>query len=182
MVAGGGGSPGCYLNAGFGGDGGDLIAENGFPTTYTTTVDGGLGGSQSSGYALGKGGPGEDGIIITSNPLLNYGEGSGAGGGGYYGGYGGKTSCNSCSSSGGGGGSSYISGHPNCLSTNADGSKSSSSVHFSGLFFSNIIIKPGYNIGDGKAIITGLSRLQFGTFHCSFFITFKILFIICYLN
>ena len=165
MVAGGGGSAGCYYEAGNGGDGGDLQAENGKPSTNSANiVEGGSGGTQNA-ITLGEGGNGEDSVKLEND--FNYkGEGGGGGGGGYYGGQGGKTHCNACSSSGGGGGSSYISGHSSCFSTNEGGSSSNSHIHFSGLYFYNIYIKPGFNVGDGKAIIMGVGNLDICTNNC----------------
>ena len=148
MVAGGGGSGGCYHNGGKGGDGGGLNGQDGSPNSpenITYVVDGGKGGGQGNGN-FGEGITGETGEDPTR------GEAGGSGGGGYYGGRGGKTSGNSQSSSGGGGGSSFISGMPGCIANETI--NQDISVHNSGISFLYPITSSGVNLGDGYAIIT----------------------------
>lgn len=105
MVAGAGGSSGCYTKAGLGGHAGGLRGDNGGDNQAKTKL-GGTGGSQTDGYKLGEGEKGIDGE-----------ESGGSGGAGYWGGKGGKASQEpnvGNSGSGGGGGSSYISGFNSC--------------------------------------------------------------------
>ena len=148
MVAGGGGSGGCFKNGGKGGDGGGLNGQDGSPNSPnddTSVVDGGKVGDQDYG-TVGEGIPGESGEDPTR------GEAGGSGGGGYFGGGGGKTSGNSQSSSGGGGGSSFISGMPGCIANETI--NQDISVHNSGIIFLYPISSSGVNLGDGYAIIT----------------------------
>ena len=107
IVAGGGGSSGCYTNGGEGGHGGGLKGTNGQNNTAGYAV-GGLPGTQDTGYQLLNGEPGSPG-----------GEAGGSGGGGYWGGLNGESTYIGYyqtvgGGSGGGGGSSYISGHDGC--------------------------------------------------------------------
>ena len=152
MVAGGGGSSGCYKNAGLGGDAGGIDGENGKPTTSSYPVDGGKGATQTTGYHIGYGEKG------TSPNSIVRGESPGSGGGGYWGGFAGKSSKDGTSASGAGGGSSFISGNNECIAMNEDGSTRSNSFHFSGLNFTNSITISGFNSGDGKAFIKGLTQ------------------------
>lgn len=87
LVAGGGGGEG---DDGIGGVGGGLSGGNGGPNAKYS----GAGGTQTSGYAFGQGGP-----------ASNKGVG---GGGGWYGGYPSTKRSAPKSNSGGGGGSGYI--------------------------------------------------------------------------
>ena len=150
MVAGGGGSSGCFSNAGLGGHAGGLIGEDG-KNNNDGTCTGGSGGTQTSGYLKVNGGIGTPGN-----------EAGGSGGGGYWGGIGGSAITNGGKGGGGGGGgSSYVSGHPNC-------------TQFRDFVFRKILIIPGNSIminpetnvydlnghtGDGYAIITYLQPL-----------------------
>ena len=104
IVAGGGGSGGCYKKGGKGGDGGGLYGLPGKPRDGGTSP-GGEGGTQESGASLGNGASGSNGDEV-----------GGSGGGGYYGGKGAPSTNDASGSGGGGGGSSYISGFPGCLS------------------------------------------------------------------
>ena len=135
IAGGGGGSDNINDDGGRGGDGGGLTGGN-----ATGGVGDGIGGTQSSGFALGQGGNG------------TYLDGGG-GGGGYYGGQG-ATNNNGC----GGGGSGYISGFPGC------------SNHYSGIVFRNVQMimgnrsMPNWNgetmvgvYGNGHARVTLLS-------------------------
>jgi hypothetical protein len=102
IVAGGGGSGGCYLKGGEGGHGGGLSGTKGSDNEPRTAI-GGEGGTQISGYKLGEGQRGTAGN-----------DAGGSGGGGHWGGYGGGSTPDAIGGAGGGGGSSYVSGHPNC--------------------------------------------------------------------
>ena len=98
IVAGGGGGAEDYQSGGGttkGGNGGGWQGGKGTgdPAPYPYHGDG---GTQTSGYAKGQGGPG------TRCD-------AGGGGGGYWGGFGGNIN------NAGGGGSSYVSGNPNCV-------------------------------------------------------------------
>ena len=154
IVAGGGGSAGCWVFAGNGGDGGGIYGENGQETLTSNSIPGGQGGKQTNGAAFGFGSKGEDGTANTN------GEAGGSGGGGYWGGKGGQSSCNGCSGSGGGGGSSFISGHTGCIAIKSNGEPSSSSIHYSKFRFFNTYTESGVNLGNGNAYIKGLSEIQ----------------------
>ena len=162
MVAGAGGSPGCFQAAGKGGVGGGVTGGDGEDSSADSTIKGGKGGSQTQGAEFGFGERGSDGSVETK------GEAGGAGGSGYWGGFHGGTGDNNKSGAGGGGGSSFISGHPECVAINRDGSKSSSSIHFSKLRFTGTITKPGVNPSDGYAIIIGLGRIPCQTKHLTY--------------
>ena len=103
IVAGGGGSPGCYLYSGKGGSGGTVYGIPGESNKYGT-MSGGKGGDGEDLALFGKGQKGHNGI-----------EADGSGGGGYFGGYGGSAGkvADQCAG-GGGGGSSYVSGYEKC--------------------------------------------------------------------
>ena len=158
IVAGGGGSAGCWKYAGNGGDGGGITGKKGgdsSPSDYSTEtinshLPGGNGGNQTHGGGFGYGSKGDDGAINTR------GEAAGCGGGGYWGGEGGHSSCDGCSGSGGGGGSSFISGHKNCIAILENGEPSTSSIHYSGIYFVDTYTMSGVNIGNGSAYIQGL--------------------------
>lgn len=130
VVAGGGGGAGRnYATGDNGGNGGDLIGDDGQSNGSTgdvscgtagTQVAGGNGG-QWSGYALAASG------TLGNGGLGGAGSSGGGGGGGYYGGGGGSWS-------GGGGGSSYT-----------DAGLTSSTTH-----------TKGFNTGDGVISITVL--------------------------
>lgn len=148
LVAGGGGGCEDHYNYialdGIGGDGGGLTAQDGYNAKA---------GSQTTGYALGKGEPGY--------PQQNN-EAPG-GGGGWYGGYSAYDASRNWNS-GGGGGSSYIKGYNGC---NTDYIQSHQ------LGNSNIILqysdqcelKIGGNHDNGKARITLISykELRYNT-------------------
>ena len=149
IVAGGGGSSGCWKYAGLGGHAGGIAGEKG-KSNRRESLSGGSGGTQTTGYSLLNGGVGTSGD-----------EAGGSGGGGYYGGYGGSSGAGSDESgSGGGGGSSYISGYQNCKK-------------YTGYIFTNTTMIPGYqqmpnpsnsgyetngHTGDGYARITKLKN------------------------
>ncbi len=133
MVAGGGGTA-----AGFkAGNGGNLIAGSCNSATGGTQTAGGVGASPFTAGVFGIGGNGH------------------GGGGGYYGGGGGNTA--NCGS---GGGSSYISGYAGSNSILETGGTTSApihsnnTIHYSGKYFINGIMKKGINKGNGKAKIT----------------------------
>ena len=161
MVAGAGGSPGCYTKAGKGGVGGGIEGGTGEDSSADSSIKGGKGGSQTTGHSFGLGEKGADGTASTK------GEAGGAGGAGYWSGYKGGTGGNGNSGAGGGGGSSFISGHSECISINKDGTRSSSSIHFSNLRFKGTATKSGINPNDGYAIIIALSNISFLTCHIS---------------
>ena len=107
IVAGGGGSGGCYTNSGKGGHGGGIFGIKG-EDNINKTAFGGEPGTQNTGYLPLYGQKGTTG-----------GEAGGSGGGGYWGGFAGNATddkTNNGGGAGGGGGSSFISGHPNCSS------------------------------------------------------------------
>ena len=106
IVAGGGGSPGCYTHGGIGGDAGGLIGKNG-ADNENGSAKGGIGGNQIIGADKGSGQTGFPGN-----------EAGGSGGGGYSGGKGGGSTSSAYGAAGGGGGSSYISGYPQCTRMN----------------------------------------------------------------
>ena len=130
VVAGGGGGAGRnYTCCDNGGDGGDLIGNDGEANGATGDVSCGTAGTQVAG---GNGGQWSGYPLAASGTLGNGGLGGatssgGGGGGGYYGGGGGSWS-------GGGGGSSYT-----------DAGLTTSTVH-----------TKGHNTGDGTIIITVL--------------------------
>ena len=130
MVA-SGGSGSVYMS--YGAPGGTI---NGYLTkgfeanqfSITTSV------SQTSGYKLGVG---ENGVGYDCVPA------SGAGGG-YWGGKSSKGSCTLdqfifVSSSG----TSYISGHPDCIAVDSRGHSTDTSIHYSGIYFTNTEMKSG---------------------------------------
>ena len=173
MVAGGGGSPGCWKTAGKGGDGGGIEGKPGDPTE--NNIPGGDGGKQNDSMLFfGIGEKGADGI--------NDGEGAGSGGGGYFGGKGGKSGKNAESGGGGGGGSSFISGMDGCIAINENGSLKGDSVHYSGIQFREPSTLTGVNYGNGYAIITYLKWCKVQTniikynFH-SYFLLFLVIII-----
>ena len=149
IVAGGGGSPGCYKTGGSGGSGGKIHGYDGSPNSIGSAL-GGHGGNFEN-YALfgnGQSGTGGD-------------EGSGSGGGGYFGGYGGETKDLGYSGGGGGGGgSSYVSGCFGCQTLEESGSLVGSK-HPSGLFFTSITM-----IGGNETMI--ISVPQSLTYHPHF--------------
>lgn len=153
IVAGGGGSGGCWVYAGAGGNGGGLSGGYGKPTMDEKCIyQGGLPGNQTHGFKFGIGEVGKDG------PAQTLGEAAGSGGGGYWGGYSGNNGDQSCSGSGGGGGSSFISGHPGCLAVDINGNTMHHSVHYSGIRFYGTYIQEGVNEGDGSAVIVRVSN------------------------
>lgn len=112
-------------------------------------------GTQTSGYAFGKGGPGED-------APKDFCHGQIGGGGGYYGGTGSKASDGDCYLNAAGGGSSFISGYPGCnaiqeSSTEANIIHTGQPNHYSGKIFTNSHMIDGASImpnpqGDGTII------------------------------
>ena len=102
IVAGGGGSGGCYLKGGSGGHGGGISGIKGIDNTDNQAT-GGAPGTQTSGYQY-----------LYGEKGISGGEAGGSGGGGYWGGKAGHATNNGSGGAGGGGGSSYISGHKNC--------------------------------------------------------------------
>lgn len=184
MVAGGGGGTNLwyytatlsgggivgYLRGGFGGG---LNGGPGYRYNGTDLVGDFAGGTQTTGFAFGKGGN------ATVPSHFGWGaEGRGGGGGGYYGGIA-QTASGTYTNAAGGGGSSYISGHTGCVAISSETSslpksgctdgttKNDCSIHYSGKFFTSTIIKNGRevmpnfsggtmtgNSGDGKAKIS----------------------------
>ena len=129
IVAGGGGSPGCYLEySGRGGDGGTIKGNDGSPNIDNKNI-GGEGGSFNNNY-----------FFQGSRGGSSY-EGAGSGGGGYFGGIGGKAG-STFGSGGGGGGSSYVSGCEGCQTIRSD-QIVLGNVHYLGYKFTNIIMKAG---------------------------------------
>ena len=102
IVAGGGGGTSAHAEGGgycYGGSGGGFKGSNGLNNSHYSG-DGGIGGTQTSGYKFGLG--------ISGNEVSKT-DGASGGGGGFYGGLGGNSyySWDAC----GGGGSGYI-GNP----------------------------------------------------------------------
>ena len=129
IVAGGGGSPGCYgLYSGDGGSGGGISGIDGSSNIDNKNI-GGKGGSIGISSLFGNGEKGEDGT-----------EAAGSGGGGYFAGYGGKAS--TTGAGGGGGGSSYVSGFIGCK-TLLDDNTLGNHIHPSSLVFTDIVMIPG---------------------------------------
>ena len=172
MVAGGGGSAGCWKTAGKGGDGGGIEGQAGDPMEANPLSGGDCGKQTGENDFFGYGEKGEDGV--------NQGEGAGAGGGGYYGGRGGKSGSNVQSGGGGGGGSSFISGMDGCLAINKNGTTKANSIHFSGIQFREPSTLIGVNYGDGYAIITYLKwcKIQTNIIKYNFYSYFVLLLII----
>ena len=130
IVAGGGGSPGCF-NQGKGGSGGTIFGKDG---ENSSTNQGGKGANNLDLEMFGKGKEGYPGN-----------EAGGSGGGGYFGGYGGGFSPSSTKlpgGGGGGGGSSYASGCDSCKTIYKDNS-TQGNLHYSGYSFTNIIMRSG---------------------------------------
>ena len=137
IVAGGGGSPGCYIQGGSGGSGGTIYGNDGSPNSIGKAL-GGSGGDFAKIEMFGKGQNGYPGT-----------EAGGSGGGGYFGGYGGESqNVGNTGGAGGGGGSSYVSGCTGCQTLEQSGSLGSSK-HSSGLFFTSITM-----IGGNETMIT----------------------------
>ena len=127
IVAGGGGG-GCW-GAG-GGDGGGTSGDEG-SFSIEVTVSPPAGGSQTTGYAFGKGQKGCNGVASPSLANSNNYRPTGGGGGGWYGGYAfQKSTSTTVSSCSGAGGSGYVGGV-----TDGD-------------------MESGLQAGDGKAKIT----------------------------
>jgi hypothetical protein len=140
IVAGGGGTGG-KVDEYWGNGGGGLSGQ-----TYNSTSTAiGKGGTQTTGYAFGSGGPGSKGGSGYS--------GGGGGGGGYWGGTGSKRN-----SSQGGGGSGFVSGMSGCnaVVSSASSSPSGSPNHYSGYVFTNASMTTGTRSGNGLARITRL--------------------------
>ena len=142
IVAGGGGGTDSNDR---GGDGG----LNG----YSSSKNHGKGGNQTSGGSgLVKGGFGYGGHSSRS---------TGGGGGGYYGGGSSDDSINY----GGGGGSSFISGYSPCNaikenSTSTNISHTGSSLHYSGIRFTGVVVQDGANAATGYVRVQLLYRLN----------------------
>ena len=96
--------------------------------------------------------------------------GSSGGGGGYWGGYSMPAACSSLYQTIASSGSSFVSGHPECISITKNGEKSAYSIHYSGIKFSHTIIENGQTTfkspsnvdekghpGDGAIVITSIS-------------------------
>lgn len=154
MVAGGGGGGwyyhgnGYYSGQGRGGAGGGLSGGNG--VLCNSSVGSAKGATQTTGYTLGQGQKGRNAPCVS---YCNW-EGAGGGGGGYYGGYA-QQSTAVYSDASGGGGSSFISGYSGCNAVNSSGAHTGSSVHYSGLKFTNAGMISGANkSGHGVAKIT----------------------------
>ena len=128
IVAGGGG--GCDTPESIGGGyGGGLYGTDGHVEVWS-----GRGGSQIAGgrgYVNGSFGKGGSYEITYQNGVRN--DHGGGGGGGYYGGGTGMRS----NHSDGGGGSSFISGHDGCIAIDENGNPTTSSIHYSGISFTD---------------------------------------------
>ena len=160
-----------YLRGGFGGG---LSGGPGYRFNGNNLVGDFAGGTQTTGFAFGKGG---NATVPTSSSGWGY-EGRGGAGGGYYGGIA-QTASGTYTNAAGGGGSSYISGHTGCVAVQSQTSSTPKSgcsngttnndcsIHYSGKVFTSTIIKsgnevmPNYsggtmtgNSGDGKAKIS----------------------------
>jgi hypothetical protein len=146
IVAGGGGSPGCYVRGGNGGSGGTIYGKDG-DMDYGQVA---LGGKGANFDDISLFGIGENG--------MNGNEAGGAGGGGYFGGHRGNDHPSTLGGSGGGGGSSYVSGYPNGTTINRDNSKGNS-IHFTGIEF----IYPTMKSGDEDMVIPSQSLVGY---HC----------------
>ena len=171
MVAGGGG--GTQMDEGYDAEksnSGGLVGEKGgahsyMNPTYVSHIPmRGVGGTQTTGFAFGVGGTGDN------SGGSDYCHGHNGGGGGYYGGTGGKQTGGSCHSMGGGGGSSFISGFTGVNAIKDDGTPSGQTKHFTGYVFKNMDMKSGNqtfpspsgtnetgHTGNGYARITLLS-------------------------
>ena len=150
MVAAGGGGCTNYINPvpkkgieGSGGCGGGLVGCDG---NYSLCV----GCENSSEISIATGATQDaGGYTKTSKGELGLGanavaQTAGGGGGGYFGGAAGAFSKHKIGS--GSGGSSFISGHDGChafTSANNDSPSKLTSIHYSGLFFTNTDIKNG---------------------------------------
>ena len=159
MVAGGGGSGGCWITSGRGGNSGGLEGSDGESNNANNRA-GGAGGTQSTGYSLGIGETGD-----------NADECPGSGGGGYWGGKAGQGgSGGDMGAGGGGGGSSFISGYPGCTNTssyifsNANMTSEKSPLPTSNL---SLIYESNGHYGNGYARIIPCSKDN-GSYHCPF--------------
>lgn len=101
IVAGGGGGAAASPDAN-GGDGGGERGSNGTPPSNHTSADYGKGGSQTSGYAFGRGQNATDYSVYNQEVA--------GGGGGWYGGTSGVPTSSEPYLGGAGGGSGYIGG------------------------------------------------------------------------
>lgn len=179
MIAGGGAGDHIWEQKILGGYGG-LIGQNGSIYTnadlgHPITIP--TGGTQTSG-GLGTRSDwhnGTDGQLGIGGATQESRHGSGAGGG-YYGGGGG--SWTHLRVTAGGGGSSFISGHPECVAIDQNGSPTDSSIHFSKIKFENTeIINGSTNLpmsvfgsydGFGMAQITVLFSIPECTVYCPY--------------
>ncbi|MBP3635347.1 MAG: InlB B-repeat-containing protein [Bacilli bacterium] len=158
MVAGGGGGASWTTN---GGNAGGLNSYSSNPSASEAT--------QTSGYKFGIGQNGSG---------TGDGDGVAGAGSGYYGG---TTSGNSSGKETGTGGSSFISGYDGCNAIGEESTEDSivhtgQSIHYSGLAFTNFVMKSGNdempttdgassmigNLGNGYAKITRLEVLETG--------------------
>ncbi len=148
VAAGGGGMSRFYeysdsASAGTGesGSGGTLKGKDGKVNLGILEKTYGFGSSQKTGYQFGIGDHGQ--LCMTT---LN---GLGGGAGGYYGSYSGRCGLNDWDVPGGAGGaSSFVSGCTGCVAMKENSTQdrilfSENSIHYSGLSFTNIIMKSG---------------------------------------
>ena len=174
VAAGGGGEmnwerAGITANGGYGGGltGGD--ASLGEDTTYPTYTP----VSASKGATQKQGGSAD--VSMNSGQSGSFGKGgnssitepSGAGGGGYYGGAGGSDGDHSCSA--GSGGSSFISGHESCQAIDEEGNPKLTSIHYSGLYFTQTKMKENYCSKDGSILIKRLEKYLYLTYQRNHF-------------
>ena len=148
IVAGGGGGTDSRDRGGSGGLNG-----------HQSDLKHGTGGNQTSG--------GEGLIPGRFGAGGHYSKGTGGGGGGYYGG----GSSDNPSDYGGGGGSSFISGYKGCDAINESSlifniTHTGSPLHYSGLKFTNVIVRDGANTGKGYIKIEMLPALNVLSCRC----------------
>lgn len=152
-----------------GGGGGSGISNVGAPGGVNSGVYGNLYGGNGTSTSGGAAGTGYSHDSKATKGTFGVGGNSGlyvtgAGGAGFYGGGGGNHYTPS-TSGGGGGGSSFISGHNGCnaISENSTASNithTNQSVHYSGLKFTQTVMKAGNEAmpsHDGKSTMTGNS-------------------------
>jgi len=151
MVAGAGGGNGDVLDTVIpGGNNLGLNGANG-KTSSSYLNNGGIGATQTTGYAFGYG------QIGNNTGYAEACHGHSGGGGGYYGGFGGIHTGSTCYIIGGGGGSSFISGHTGCNAIKEESTAKNiihtgQSNHYSGYVFENtkMIDGAGYAWTDRK--------------------------------
>lgn len=152
-----------------GAGGGSGISNVGAPGGVNSGVYGNLYGGNGTSTSGGAAGTGYSHDSKATSGTFGVGGNSGsyvtgAGGAGFYGG-GGGNHYTPITSGGGGGGSSFISGHNGCNaisenSTAANITHTSQSVHYSGLKFTQTVMKAGNEVmpsHDGKSTMTGNS-------------------------